>query len=96
MLSARGWRPRAAVAGVFGRWPAIVGEQVASHVRPVAFEEGELIVEADSSAWAQQMRLLAPQILKRLAEELGAGTVQHVKVRAPGGRGSGPRRGPRR
>jgi predicted nucleic acid-binding Zn ribbon protein len=89
MLSARGWRARAAVGGVFGRWSLIVGEQVASHVRPVAFEEGELIVDADSPAWAQQMRLLAPQILKRLGEELGAGTVKHLQVRGAGGRSSG-------
>ena len=89
MLSARGWRPRAAVASVFGRWPAIVGDQVSLHVRPVGFADGELIVEADSAAWAQQMRLLIPQVLKRLAEELGAGTVRHVKVRGAGTRRPG-------
>lgn len=91
MLTARGWRARAAVGSVFGRWPEIVGPQVADHVTPVSFEDGELIVDADSPAWATQMRLLAPQILKRLGEELGAGTVRHLKVR-----GSGPRRGSRR
>lgn len=89
MLSARGWRPRAAVASVFGRWPSIVGEQVSSHVKPVGFEDGELIVEADSPAWGQQMRLLTPQILQRLATELGSGTVRHLKVRAAGGRNPG-------
>jgi predicted nucleic acid-binding Zn ribbon protein len=85
MLSARGWRARASVASVFGRWAEIVGSQVAGHVTPETFEDGELVVTADSPAWATQMRLLAPQVLKRLGEELGAGTVRHVKVRAPGG-----------
>ena len=91
MLSARGWRARAAVASVFGRWAEIVGAQVAAHVTPETFDDGELVVLADSPAWAAQMRLLAPQVLKRLGEELGAGTVRHVKVRTHGAsRGSFP------
>jgi predicted nucleic acid-binding Zn ribbon protein len=91
MLSARGWRARAAVASVFGRWAEIVGAQVAAHVTPEAFDDGDLVVLADSPAWAAQMRLLAPQVLKRLGEELGAGTVRHVKVRTHGAsRGSFP------
>ena len=94
MLSARGWRARAAVASVFGRWAEIVGPQVAEHVTPETFEDGELVVTADSPAWATQMRLLAPQVLKRLGEELGAGTVRHLKIRAPGGTRRGRMNGP--
>jgi predicted nucleic acid-binding Zn ribbon protein len=70
---------------VFGGWPDIVGPQLAAHTRPETFEEGELTVSADSPAWATQVRLLAPQILRRLAEELGHGTVRHIKVRGPAG-----------
>ncbi|MBO0819909.1 MAG: DUF721 domain-containing protein [Nocardiopsaceae bacterium] len=96
MLSARGWRGRAAVASVFGRWAQIVGPQVAGHVTPDTFDDGELVVVADSAAWATQMRLLAPQVLGRLGQELGAGTVRRVAVRtrySPGG--GGRRRTPR-
>lgn len=84
MLSARGWRPRVAVAAVFGRWAEIVGPQVAAHTKPEGFDDGELVVTADSPAWATQMRLLAPQVLKRLSQELGAGTVRRLRVRGPG------------
>ena len=90
LLSARGWRQRAAVGAVFGGWADIVGPQVAAHTRPDSFDEGELVVLADSDAWAAQVKLLAPQLLRRLAEELGAGTVRRVRVRGPAGR---PRRG---
>lgn len=85
LLSARGWQDRAAVGGVFGKWPEIVGPQLAAHTRPDSFDEGELIVEADSPAWATQVRLLTPQLLKRLADELGADTVTKVRVRGPSG-----------
>lgn len=89
LLSARGWQDRAAVGSVFGNWPAIVGPQVAAHTHPDAFDQGELTVAADSDAWASQLRLLAPQILHRLAEELGAGTVTHLRVRGPATRKRG-------
>jgi predicted nucleic acid-binding Zn ribbon protein len=87
LLSARGWEQRAAIGAVFGKWQEIVGPQLAAHTKPDSFDDGELVVEADSPAWATQVRLLTPQLLKRLAEELGAHTVDSVRVRTP----SGPR-----
>jgi predicted nucleic acid-binding Zn ribbon protein len=92
LLSARGWRERAAVGAVFGHWPDIVGPQLALHTTPESFENGELTVSADSPAWATQVRLLSPQILKRLAEELGHGAVRRIRVKGP----AGPPRSPGR
>jgi predicted nucleic acid-binding Zn ribbon protein len=92
LLSARGWREKAAVGAVFGHWPDIVGPQLALHTKPESFDSGELTVSADSPAWATQVRLMAPQLLKRLAEELGHGTVRHIRVNGP----SGPPRRPGR
>jgi predicted nucleic acid-binding Zn ribbon protein len=46
---------------------------------------------AESTAWATQLRLLAPQLLKRLAAELGDGTVKKVRVHGPSR--SGPKGG---
>jgi predicted nucleic acid-binding Zn ribbon protein len=85
LLTARGWTQRAAVGSVFGGWPQIVGPQLAAHTRPESFDDGELLVSADSPAWATQVRLLTPQLIARLAEELGADTVRRVKVRGPSG-----------
>jgi predicted nucleic acid-binding Zn ribbon protein len=91
LLAERGWEHRAAVGGVFGRWPQIVGRELAEHTRPVEYTaDGELIVAADSPAWATQLRLLAATLVRRLNEELGEGSVQKVKVRGP----AGPRRRP--
>jgi predicted nucleic acid-binding Zn ribbon protein len=85
LLSSRGWREKAAVGAVFGHWPDIVGPQLALHTKPEHFEAGELTVSADSPAWATQVRLMAPQLLKRLAEELGHGTVRRIRVKGPAG-----------
>jgi predicted nucleic acid-binding Zn ribbon protein len=76
-----------------GRWDAVVGADVAAHCVPETFADGVLTVRADSSAWATQVRLLIPTLLRRLGEVVGEDTVTKVVVRGP----SGPtwRRGPR-
>ena len=83
LLDQRGWQQRAAMGSVFGRWAEIVGPELAAHTRPDSFADGELAVTADSTAWATQVRLLAPVLLKRLNAELGDGSVRRVKVRGP-------------
>ncbi|HYN75750.1 MAG TPA: DciA family protein [Candidatus Limnocylindria bacterium] len=101
LVAEHGWEDDVAVGGVVGRWPEIVGADVASHCTPEGWADGVLTVRADSTAWATQVRLLAPQLLRRLAEELGRGTVTRVDVRGPGAPSwvRGPRsvkgRGPR-
>ncbi|MFI6514543.1 DUF721 domain-containing protein [Spirillospora sp. NPDC050679] len=89
LLATRGWEQRAAVGGVFGNWPGIVGPELAEHTRPERFENGVLTVVADSTTWATQLRLLAATLVRRLNEELGQGTVRQVKVQGPS---AGPRR----
>jgi hypothetical protein len=83
LLDDQGWRTSAAVGSVFGRWEQIVGEALAAHTRPGGFTDGELLVIADSTAWATQVRLLRAQLIRRLNSELGNGTVTGVKVRGP-------------
>ena len=83
LLDDQGWRTSAAVGSVFGRWEQIVGEALAAHTRPGGFTDGELLVIADSTAWATQVRLLRAQLIRRLNSELGSGTVTGVKVRGP-------------
>ena len=83
LLDDQGWRTSAAVGSVFGRWEQIVGEALGAHTRPGGFTDGELLVIADSTAWATQVRLLRAQLIRRLNAELGDGTVTGVKVRGP-------------
>ncbi|MFG1998201.1 DUF721 domain-containing protein [Spirillospora sp. NPDC048911] len=89
LMASRGWEQRAAVGGIFGNWPGIVGPELAEHTRPEKFEDGELTVAADSTTWATQLRLLSSTLVKRLNEELGHNTVRRVKVVGPA---SAPRR----
>ncbi|WTI18274.1 DciA family protein [Streptomyces sp. NBC_00820] len=98
LINERGWETPAAVGGVMGRWPQIVGEDLAKHCVPQRYDEDErvLSVSCDSTAWATQLRLLAPTLVARLNEDLGHGTVRLLKVNGPAGpaRRYGPLRAP--
>ena len=89
----RGWAPQLSGGAVFGRWAELVGDEVAEHARPVALRDGVLTVQADSTAWATQLRLLQRQLLGRLAAALGDGVVTTMRIHGP----TAPswRRGPR-
>ncbi len=94
LLVDRGWRVDVSVGSVMGRWPAIVGPEVAAHAAPVSFEDGVLVVRADSTAWATQLRYMSSTLLGSLEKEAGPGVVVALRIVGP----SAPSwsRGPRR
>lgn len=101
LVKARGWQQPAAEATVFGAWERVVGPEVAEHSRPVKLENGELTVEARSTAWATQLRLLAGSLLQQIGREVGHNVVRKLHIHGPAApswsrgprrvRGRGPR-----
>lgn len=83
LIASHGWEVDLKVQGVFGRWAELVGQEVADHCTPESFDDGRLVVRTDSTAWATQLKLLAPAIVRRLNEELGHGTVTLIDVLGP-------------
>lgn len=88
-------------ATLFARWPQIVGPALAEHAHPAALTDGELTLQCESTAWASQVRLMAPQLVKKINESVGHGSVRRIKAQGPSGPSwrFGPRhvpgRGPR-
>ena len=99
LVAEQGWSQDIRMHGVFARWASIVGPEVAQHTTPVTFHSaeeaadsadatrrspgGRLVVRTDSTAWATQMKLLSPTVVRRLNEELGDGTVAVIDVEGP-------------
>lgn len=83
LVTESGWQSDLAVHGVFGRWASIVGGEVAAHCAPQSYRDGVVTVRTDSTAWATQLRLLAPTAVRRLNEELGQGSVARIDVLGP-------------
>jgi predicted nucleic acid-binding Zn ribbon protein len=94
LVEERGWQEPTTNASVLERWDALVGPELAEHCKPVSLVDGELVLVAESSAWATQVRLLTGQLLGTLRRAVGPGVVEKVVVRGP----AQPdwRRGPRR
>ncbi|WP_026316538.1 DUF721 domain-containing protein [Actinokineospora enzanensis] len=79
----RGWAGHLSGGRVFDRWATLVGADVAEHAKPVALKDGELTVQADSTAWATQLRLLQRDLLVKIAAGVGRDVVRRLKVLGP-------------
>ena len=83
VLGNLGWNAGMSTGRVLDEWDEIVGERLATHCRPVSFEDGILVVSASSSAWASQLRMLTPQLITTIEEHVGSHVVPELKVTGP-------------
>jgi predicted nucleic acid-binding Zn ribbon protein len=83
VAAARGWESPIARADVLASWPEIVGADTAQHAVPLGIEDGVLLVQCDSTAWAQQLRLMQATVLAQLVERFPAAGVETTRFLAP-------------
>ncbi|HUW79121.1 MAG TPA: DciA family protein [Candidatus Nanopelagicaceae bacterium] len=83
LVNERAWSAEVSVGALFGTWAEVVGQELASHVTPVSCQKGELVLRADSTAWATQVRLLAGDLKDRISAQLGSGIVETITVNGP-------------
>lgn len=83
LTSSLGWDSPIARAELVADWARIVGEDTARHSEPVGIEEGVLTVRCDSTAWAQQLRLMRVTITTRIAERYPAARIDSVTFIGP-------------
>jgi hypothetical protein len=76
----------------------MVGEQVAARCEPASLGQGVLKVWAASAPWANELKYLAPEVIRRVNAAVGQTVVRELKValrpgpgsgNGPGGRGTG-------
>lgn len=101
LFAEQGWQGTAALASLTQSWPQIVGADVAEHLTVESWADGEVVLRADSTAWATQMRLLGDQLREQIQQAVGPELIKSVKVVGPSAPSwrAGPRvvkgRGPR-
>lgn len=83
LIRNRAWETDLQAQGVFARWAELVGAEIGDHCTPETLVDGKLVVRTDATAWATQLRMLAPQLVRRLNAELGDGTVVVIEVLGP-------------
>jgi hypothetical protein len=60
-------------------WRAAVGPRIADRARPIELERDVLIVKVATSVWANELSMLAPQLISKLLE--GGFTVKSLRFR---------------
>ncbi|MFF2553569.1 DUF721 family protein [Nocardia sp. NPDC058058] len=83
LAKGRGWSGKVAEGMVFGQWAKVVGEDIASHAQPVSLENNVLSIQAESTAWATQLRMFQSQILAKIAAAVGHGVVKQLRINGP-------------
>ncbi len=78
-----GWSQELARGGVLVAWADIVGEKNAEQTNPVAIEDGTLLVQCRTTAWAQQMRMLRTAIVTELIQRFPDAGIQTIRFIGP-------------
>jgi predicted nucleic acid-binding Zn ribbon protein len=66
-------RPAGLLAAVQSAWPQVAGAALAQAAIPASERAGTVTVTCESAVWAQELELLAPDLLERLNETLLGG-----------------------
>jgi predicted nucleic acid-binding Zn ribbon protein len=80
--------PQTLLADVQRAWPEAVGPVVAAQAEPSGECDGVLAVTCSSAVWAQELDLMAPEVVERLNGLLAGGTVRALRCSAASARGS--------
>jgi hypothetical protein len=62
-------------------WDKLVGAQIAARARPLKLRQHILEVQVDHPVWMQQLQMLKPQILKKIAEQLPGSGITDIYLR---------------
>ena len=74
--------PATPLAAVQRAWAEAVGEAIAAQATPVCERAGTVTVACRSAVWAQELTLLAPDLVLRLNEALGVQRVTELRCSA--------------
>jgi predicted nucleic acid-binding Zn ribbon protein len=80
-----GWTQPLAAARLQALWPQIVGPTVAEHATPETFDPqtATLQVRTSSTAWAESLRLMLPDLRREIDAAVGQGVVRDIRIDGP-------------
>lgn len=74
--------PQTPLSAVQRVWRQVAGEAVAAEAEPISERAGVVTIACRSAVWAQELTLLAPDLVGRLNEALGAPRVTELRCTA--------------
>jgi len=79
--------PQTLLADIQRVWPQAVGDVVAAQAEPTGERGGVLVVTCSSAVWAQELDLMAPDLIGRLNDLLQGDSVRSLRCQAVSARG---------
>jgi predicted nucleic acid-binding Zn ribbon protein len=73
--------PKADESVVFAAWRRAAGEPLSRRAVPVEYADKRLVVAVEDKTWQKHMQELAPQLVARVNEAVGQGTVEYIEFR---------------
>ncbi len=78
---------------VFRHWSRIVGPLLARKCWPVRVRKGVLLVRVAGPVWMQELQFQKPELLERMAKEVGPGEIKDIRFTTRGARTAASKRG---
>jgi predicted nucleic acid-binding Zn ribbon protein len=76
--------PATPLAAVQRAWGEAVGDVVAGEAQPISERAGVVTVACRSAVWAQELDLMAPDVIERLNQAAGGPLVRGLRCTARG------------
>jgi predicted nucleic acid-binding Zn ribbon protein len=73
--------PATTLARVQGVWEDATGPAIASAAKPTAERDGILTVTCDAAVWAQELDLMAGELVPRINSALGEQAIRELRCR---------------
>jgi predicted nucleic acid-binding Zn ribbon protein len=81
-----GLAPPTLLARVQGAWADAVGEVVNDEAQPVSERDGVVTVACHSAVWADELKMMGPDLRERVNASLGEEAVAELRFTASGAR----------
>lgn len=83
LIEKQDWKSGIAEGNLFSEWRSIVGADIAEHSTPITLLDGSLTIQTSTTAWATQLRLLTPDLLKTIQKSAPGAVVEELKIIGP-------------
>ena len=85
LVKSRNWKQGIAEGTLFTEWAEIVGADLAINAQPVSLLDGELTIQTTSTAWATQLNMISPNLLKTISGSAPGALVERLTIIGPQG-----------
>ena len=85
LMVERDWKSGVAEGTFFSNWAQVVGQEISLHATPLSLLEGVLTLQTSSTAWAVQLKLVAPDLLQTIKANSPEVLIEKILVIGPNG-----------